>query len=106
MSETGSHKNTQDPTQHAMEARLKELNARIDLLSAQAERMQADAKVHGTETLQRLRKQRDAVAEELKKYAGATGTALETVGEGLKKAVDDLAQAVDEATNQFGRDQT
>jgi hypothetical protein len=101
MSKSDQNEQARTPTQKKMEARLKELDARIQLFSAQAERMQADAQIKGKQAVERLREKRDAAARELEKYGNATGSALEKIGGGLKKAVDDLSQAIDDAAQTF-----
>lgn len=92
------------PLQNKMEARLKELDAQIQLYSARAEHMQADARMKGQSALDQIRKYRDAASEELKKYRNATGAALDSVGTGLKKAVDNLSLAVDDAAKTFSEE--
>jgi chromosome segregation ATPase len=84
------------------EARVNEYKARIELLRAQAQRITAEAKAEYVEILEDLNAKRQAIEFRLTKLAGSGEGAWSELREGIESAIDELADALDRASNQFG----
>ncbi len=84
-----------------LNAKLKEFDAEIDKMAAQAEAANADAKATFQSQLKTLRTQRDALNEKLAEIGEANAGAFQEMQKGVEKAWDDLALAVKNARDKF-----
>jgi len=84
-----------------LNAKLKEFDAEIDKMAAQAESANADAKASFQNQLKTLRDQRDALNEKLADIGEANASAFQEMQKGVEKAWDDLASAVKTARDKF-----
>ena len=80
-----------------IEARVRELDARMQLLQAKADKVALDAQAGGSAMLDEAEKKRAQLGEQLGKVKNATGSALEELKEGLSSAVDEFASTLDSA---------
>jgi GTP-binding protein EngB required for normal cell division len=87
-----------------MEARLRELDAEMELLRAKADKLEADAQQRSRTVLDDLREQRDRAAEQLDSYRKAAGSALGEVQHGLETAVEAFADGVKRASDRFEKE--
>lgn len=85
---------TRDAYKQKLEARLKEWNAQINLLAAQAERAGAEAKLKYAQDLDKLRDKQRQAAEKIKELEAASGDAWEQVKDTADKLWDDLKTGV------------
>lgn len=84
-----------------VDAQLKELSAKIDVLKAKAEKSGADAKVKYYEKIEDLEKRRSVAREKLKELKAAGEDAWQDLKGGVEAAWSDLGAAVKSAMNQF-----
>jgi hypothetical protein len=84
-------------TNKRITARLEELDAKLDLYKARAKGMKADARAEGQAVIAKLTNMRRKTAEQLDQYSKASGTALEKIGLGLEKSLNELTGAFKEA---------
>lgn len=89
--------------QQQVEARLRELDAEIELLRAKSSRIRADAETGGNNLLNKLSARREAVANRLSEYRDAADSALDQVRRGVDDAVEDLKTAVKDASEELSR---
>jgi archaellum component FlaC len=83
------------------EARFDELKAQIQLLKARAEKAGADAEIKYKQQLEELRDRREAVEEQLTALREAGLDAWTDLKSGVESALDDLGDAVEDATTRF-----
>jgi uncharacterized coiled-coil DUF342 family protein len=84
-----------------IEAQLKELDARIDLLTARADKVRAEARVAYHEQLRELRDRREDIRAQLQALQETGDRATEDVRTGIGEAMRDLRDAVDKAISRF-----
>jgi F0F1-type ATP synthase membrane subunit b/b' len=92
------------PYEEQVEARLRELDAEIELLRAKADRMKADASATNRDLIAELTKRRETVADRLSEYRDAADSALSRIKDGVDQAMGDLSRAVNDASTAFGRE--
>jgi hypothetical protein len=80
-----------------VEARVRELDARMQLLKAKADKVALDAEAGGSALLKEAEKKRAQLGEQLGKLKNATGSALDEIKNGLSSAVDEFANTLDSA---------
>jgi hypothetical protein len=82
-------------------ARLQELQARIDLLQAKAKQATADVKLDYERTMKDLRAQQDQIAGQIGGTQDASEEAWEELKTGIDAALTHLRSSVDEAAAKF-----
>ena len=90
-----------DAYRQRAEAKLKEWNARIDLLKAKAEQADAEGRIEYSRQVQELKKKEGQVREKLEQMKTAGGNAWQDLKSGVEEAIVDLKGAVDRAYAQF-----
>ncbi len=80
---------------------LKEIEARIDVLRAQAEKATAGTKIEMGKRLNELDAQRKSTEERLQKLQRESGEAWKDLREGMEKALKDLKEAASKAKTRF-----
>ena len=83
------------------EAKLKEWNARMDLLKAKAEQADAEARIEYSRRIQELEIKGSEVRDMLDRMKTASGNAWRDLKSGVEEAIVDLKSAVDRAYAQF-----
>ena len=91
-----------DAYQDKMEARLREWQARIDVLKAKADQAEAGQKMKYHEEIESLRTQQQQVREKLGELRTASADAWEEVKTGVEKAWTNLQDATQRAADKFG----
>jgi hypothetical protein len=86
-----------DMTNQQIQTRLDELDAKLDLYKARAKRVGTDARAESQEIIAKLTNKRRKAAEQLDQYSKSSGAAMEKIGYGLQKSLDDLSAAMKEA---------
>ena len=87
--------------QEKVEATLNQLDARIDLLKAQAKEASAEAKIEYNKRLEDLREQQSEVRARLQEMSEAGEEAWEEFKDGIDEAVSELQDAVTGALAAF-----
>ena len=90
-----------DAYQDKMEARLREWQARIEVLKARADQAEAGQKIRYQEEIESLRTQQQQVQEKLGELRTASADAWEEVRTGVEKAWTNLQDATQRATDKF-----
>ena len=83
------------------EAKLKEWNARMDLLKAKAEQADAEARIEYSRRIQELEIKGSEVRDMLDRMKTGSGNAWRDLKSGVEEAIVDLKRAVDRAYAQF-----
>ena len=83
------------------EAKLKEWNARMDLLKAKAEQADAEARIEYSRRIQELEIKGSEVRDMLDRMKTGSGNAWRDLKSGVEEAIVDLKSAVDRAYAQF-----
>jgi len=96
--------NSKEIQQERAEARIKEIEARISLLRAQAERAQADKKAEFAETIKDLQTRREAIEKRIADLTSAGTEAWSELREGIGRAIDELSAALSKATEQIEKE--
>lgn len=84
-----------------MEARLDEISAEIRKLKAEADKAGAEGRAKMHEEIRRLESQEDEARQHMKKLREVGSTAFEDMVKGAEKAWKSLADAVDQARKRF-----
>ncbi|GAB6088529.1 sll1863 family stress response protein [Spirochaeta dissipatitropha] len=84
-----------------LKTRLDEWNKSIDELEAQAEKVEADAKIKLQEQLQDLKKQRDSARNDLRDLQSASSEAFEDMKDGLEQAWKSINDSFRSALTRF-----
>jgi hypothetical protein len=87
--------------QDKIEAQLKEWQARIDVLKAQAEKAAADEKAEYYADVEALRARQQEVRKKLDELRAASEEAWEDVRTGVETAWSDMKHAVERAADKF-----
>ena len=87
--------------QEMLEAQLKEWDAKIDLMRAKAEKMQAEVKIEFENQLQALRAKRDEANAKLRDLQKRSEDAWEDLREGTQKAWDEFSKAAEKFFSRF-----
>ena len=87
--------------QKKLEAQLTEWDAKLDVLSARAQKATADARISYENELESLRAKRAAALESLSELRKRSETAWEEMKGGLEKAWDDMSKAMDKVAARF-----
>jgi phage shock protein A len=81
--------------QQKLEAQLHEWDARLDVLSARAQKATADARIDYENELAALKAKRAAAHDTLQELGQRGETAWEDMKDGVERAWDDLRTAID-----------
>jgi chromosome segregation ATPase len=100
-----SEESVKEAYKKKQEARLEELKAQIQLLKARADKFGADAEITYKEQLRQLRNRREEAEERLAALRDAGLDAWVDLKSGVETALDDLQDAVKDATSRFGGSQ-
>jgi seryl-tRNA synthetase len=84
-----------------LEAKFKEMKARVELLEAKAAQVKAESKLEFQKHLDELRQKRDAVHGKLEEVKKSGGEAWKDLRSGMEKATEELKQAIDRAMDKF-----
>lgn len=84
-----------------MEAELRELNAKIEILRAKASKAEANKKIEFQEEFENLEKKKEAFQQKVEDMKGSTSLALEDVKMGVESAYRDLKRGLDSAVDKF-----
>lgn len=87
--------------QEKMDAQIKQLDARIDVLRAEAEKAKADVKISLQKQIENLEKKREEAKNRLREVKAAGQVAWEELKAGMDNAIKELEQAVVQATSKF-----
>lgn len=93
--------NTQEAYSQKFEAHLKEADAALDKLAAQAENAQADAKLGFKEQVKALRAKRDEFGREVSKINKANAAAIKDIQSGVERAWNELSESLKSAQAKF-----
>lgn len=88
---------TRDAYRQIFEARLKELEARIAILQARAEKASADAKIEFDQQLQVLNQKYMDARNRLKDWRASAEDAWDELRSGMEESLDELSEAVENA---------
>jgi DNA repair exonuclease SbcCD ATPase subunit len=84
-----------------LEAKIKELKTRVELLEAKAAQIKAESELEFNKHLAELRQKRDALQGKLDEIKKSGGEAWQDLRSGMEKATDELKQAIDRAMDKF-----
>jgi chromosome segregation ATPase len=87
--------------QKKLEAQLSEWDAKLDVLSARAQKATADARIAYENELESLKAKRAAARETLEELGRRSGTAWEDMKDGVEKAWADMGKAIDKIAARF-----
>lgn len=87
--------------QEKMKAQLEKLDARIDLLKAEAKEAQADTKIEINDRVEALEEQRDEAQKRLDNVKESGASAWRDLKSGLDTAIMELENAVEGALGKF-----
>lgn len=93
--------NAQDAYAEKMEAKLKEINAELDKLAAQAEQAQIDAQAEFQRQLDEARTKRDETRKRLAALQEAGGGAFDEMKAGVERAWSELGASFRAAQSKF-----
>lgn len=92
---------TKDDRRKEIEARIEALSAEIRKLKAEADKAGADARTRMYEEIRRLEAQEDEARAHMRKMREASSQAFEDMMSGAEKAWKALADSVDQARKRF-----
>lgn len=84
-----------------LEAQMREWTAKIDLLKARADQVEAEAKIEYSNRIEDIRQRKAALQEKLKELRNASDAAWNDIREGTEKAAADLRDALQSALSKF-----
>mgnify|MGYP001251457559 CR=1 FL=1 len=84
-----------------LQAEMKELNAKVDVLKAKAAKAEASTKISYYDTLEELKLKRNLAQNKLDELRDAGDDAWEDLKEGIENAWSDFSAAVKSATSRF-----
>ena len=84
-----------------MDAQIKQLDARIDLLKATVEETKADVKINLQKRIEDLEDKREEAISRLQEIKDAGQVAWQELRAGMDNAIDDFKKAVAQATSKF-----
>jgi hypothetical protein len=87
--------------QQKLEAQLKEWDAKLDVLSARAQKATADARISYENELGALKARRAAAHESLQELGRRGESAWEDMKGGVEKAWDDMRQAIEKVADRL-----
>ncbi len=91
-----------DAYQQKAEAKLREWQADIDKLRAQADQVTADARIEYDRQIARLVEQQKAASQQFAKMQKASGDAWADMKAGMEKSWAEMSQAMRDAMRRFG----
>lgn len=91
-----------DAFEQKAEARMREWQADIDKLRAQADQLSADARIEYDRQIAKLVEQQKAARQQYEKLEKASGEAWLDMKGGMEKAWADMSQAMRDAMRRFG----
>ena len=92
---------TKEAYQKKLQAQLNEWDAKLDLLSAKAQKVAADARINYEDELVALRSKRAAAHRTLAELGTRGENAWEDMKDGVDKAWDAMSQALDRVAARF-----
>ncbi len=92
---------TKEAYQKKLQAQLDEWDARLDLLSAQAQKVAADARINYEDELVSLRSRRAEAHKALAELGKRGENAWEDMKDGVDKAWDAMSQAMERVAARF-----
>ncbi len=92
---------TKEAYQKKLEAHLKEWDAKLDQLSAKAQKATADARIHYENELENLRSKQAAAHKTLEELGKRGENAWEDMKDGVEKVWDEMGKAIDKVTARF-----
>ena len=92
---------TKEAYEKKLEAQLKEWEAKLDLLSAKAQKATADARIKYENELESLRSKRAAARKTLEELGKRSENAWEDMKVGAEKVWDEMSKAIDKAATRF-----
>lgn len=90
-----------DAYEQKIQARLEELDAEIDKLKAKAKAADAEAQLEYTRQLSQLRELREDAGRKMERLGAASDDALDEARAGLENAWNDLKRAMERAKSRF-----
>jgi len=93
--------NSRDAYQKKAEAQLRELEAKIAVLKARAEKMAAEAQINYNQRIKDLMREYDQAMEQFSEMKDAGQDAWQTLQSGLDKSINDLTSTVESAVNRL-----
>ena len=84
-----------------LEAQIREWSAKIDLLKARADQVEAEAKIEYRNRIEDIRQRKEALQEKLKELQNASDAAWKEIKGGTEKAAADLRDALQSALAKF-----
>jgi hypothetical protein len=84
-----------------LEAQMREWSAKIDLLKARADQVEAEAKIEYRNRIEDIRQRKEALQGKLKELQNASDAAWKDIKEGTEKAAADLKDALQSALAKF-----
>jgi len=84
-----------------LEAQMREWSAKIDLLKARADQVEAEAKIEYRNRIEDIRQRKEALQEKLKELQNASDAAWKEIKGGTEKAAADLRDALQSALAKF-----
>ncbi|MBX9758288.1 MAG: hypothetical protein K2Y29_05890 [Beijerinckiaceae bacterium] len=87
--------------QEKFQAQLNEWNAQIEVLKAQRDKAEADAKIGYERHIQDLQGQYDAAQSKLKEMQSSSEAAWEEMKSGMEHAWDSMTTAIKNASSRF-----
>lgn len=92
---------TKEAYQKKLEAQLKEWDAKLDLLSAKAQKATADARIKYENDLESLKSKRAAARKTLEELGKRSENAWEDMKDGAEKVWDEMGKAIEKAAVRF-----
>lgn len=87
--------------QEKFQAQLNEWSAQMEVLKAQRDKAEADAKISYEQHLKELQTQYDAAQSKLKELQSSSEAAWEEMKSGVENAWDSMSKAIRNATSRF-----
>ncbi|MEJ2428232.1 MAG: coiled coil domain-containing protein [Deltaproteobacteria bacterium] len=84
-----------------LEAQMREWSAKIDLLKARADKVEAESKIEYKDRIEDIRQRKAALQTKLKELRNASDDAWKDIRAGTEKAADGLREALQSAFSKF-----
>jgi len=84
------------------QAEIEEIEARLHQLQAQAQKVKASAKIEGYRWLDELQPKHDEARQKLEALRRAGEASWADLKDGVRKATDELREAIDQAAQRLG----
>lgn len=91
------------PYEQWAEAKLREINAKMEQYKAKAMQADADARIEADEAIARFKRQQEDLKAQVAKMTAAGQDAFEELKGGTRKAIDEMSASVDRAIASFRR---